>query len=344
MFLKCQEWSNKWTTEYFFHPFAFMAKIHWRGTYTHQSDRLFCYSCHCHWPFRYISCRRAEAPGCCTHACDFWLLRHTLPNMSPTETKVPNRRQLKGHIVKSLTLSFLIPGTFVNCFCSMWTPSGQKIPEADRESGTLMVREETYCVDLSWHFLTKQQEVRPKHRKCCLGESARLREAWMPVIELQLWWRCCRWVQVGLTHWDRGQHGRPGFPCRCPRSPCPPAEARERCSAVSWWSAPRHRSQSRRTTATTNSSLRPDELGFEKTSSSSRAHRACVADILCISTHIVTDFYVHNTTEASLLHRHTSWLMNSYGFMLSMPNNPLVIGLVEPLPDMYCEIVTAEIV
>lgn len=64
----------------------------------------------------------------------------------------------------------------------MWTPPGQKIPEADRESGTLMVRKETYCVDLSSHFLTKQQEVRPKHRKCCLGESARLEEAWMPVI------------------------------------------------------------------------------------------------------------------------------------------------------------------
>lgn len=50
----------------------------------------------------------------------------------------------------------------------MNTP-GQKIPEADSESGTLKVREETYCVDFSWHFLTKQQEVSPKHRKCCPG-------------------------------------------------------------------------------------------------------------------------------------------------------------------------------
>lgn len=99
MFLKCQEWSIKWTTKYFFHPFALMAKIHWRVTYTYQLDRLFCYSCHCHWPFRYMSCHRTEAQGCCTHACDFWLLRHMLPNMSPTETMVPNRRQLKGHIV-----------------------------------------------------------------------------------------------------------------------------------------------------------------------------------------------------------------------------------------------------
>lgn len=68
--------------------------------YTHRSDRLFCYSCHCHWPFRYISFHRTEVPGCCTHACDFWLLRHTLLNMSPKETMVPNHHQLKRHTAK----------------------------------------------------------------------------------------------------------------------------------------------------------------------------------------------------------------------------------------------------
>lgn len=141
--------------------------------YTYQLDRLFCYSCHCHWPFRYISFHRTEAPGCCTRACDSWLLRHTLLNMSPKETMVPNHHQLKRHTAKV--------GYWTSWFQAHSSVAGvacQNIPEADGESGTLKVREETYCVDFNWHFLTKQQEVRPKYRKCCPGGFRNFLKAW----------------------------------------------------------------------------------------------------------------------------------------------------------------------
>lgn len=91
-----------------------------RGVSTYRWDRLFCYSCHCHRPFRYTSFHRAEVPDCCTHACDFSLLRHTLLNTLPKETTVPSHHPLEENTMISDTPS-------------------QKIPEAERESRVLKV-------------------------------------------------------------------------------------------------------------------------------------------------------------------------------------------------------------
>ncbi len=122
---------------------------------------------------------------------------------------------------------------------------------------------------LSWFestFPERQTGGQSKtHGECCLKGAMRHEEVWLfntdaAVMEMLL-------LSVSLmcwnTHWDTAWQCSAESLSHFPRNLCPPAVARERCSVLSWWSVLLHRSLSRTTMATTNSNLRPGELGIK---------------------------------------------------------------------------------
>lgn len=190
------------------------------------------------------------------------------------------------------------------------------------------------------------------------GEPMRHRKVWLfhadaAVMEMLL-------LSVPLTgwntHWDRAWQCSAESLSHSPRSLYPPVVARERCSVVSWWSVLLHRSLSRTTTATTNSTLRSGELGISNIKHIRQRYPLNTCHVLSSRfplSQIVTDMYnlrkqkemattfsasKHYVMPAMVAHFQRCSKMLAPVFMSLWVNYPPVVRLIQSLTQMQCNV------
>lgn len=147
------------------------------------------------------------------------------------------------------------------------------------EAWNLILHERTYWTDLDQRLHQDWHDDSLKHMgNVALGEPRGTREVRLLGTDAS---HCngdavfpfTRWN----THWDMAWQCSSGSLFHCPHSLCLPAVAQEHCSVVFSWSALRHRSLSTMTTGTTNSTLRPGELGINNQTCHAAVKHICVA-------------------------------------------------------------------